>query len=97
MGKINVVVKEPGKDPERMRVENRLETFQQLVAGYIETVSITKDVLAIVNEEGLILGLPESGVCGLYGTVVFVRPKGDEFASLLKLDEHTLCQLLEGI
>lgn len=37
--------------------ENELRAFQGAVGGYIEGVYID-DVLAYVNEEGLILGLP---------------------------------------
>ena len=84
--RINVVVKEPGKPAERRTIDNTLEALQQLVGGYIETVTFASDVLAIVNEEGRLLGLPESGVMGLVGTVVFVRPKKENFASLKEID-----------
>ena len=83
---ILVVIKEPGKAP---RVEplfsNTLEAFQGAVGGYIEAVTLCTDLVLIVNEEGRIRGLPFNlNMAGLplYGTVLAVGAKGDEFTSL---------------
>lgn len=78
---ILVVVKYPGEKSRWAYIPNELKEFQHLVGGYIETVRLTGDVLAIVNEEGVLLDLPEN-VAGLRGTVVFCSSDGDEFVSL---------------
>lgn len=62
-----IVIKKVGADPEIVKTDNlSLESFQEIVGGYIENVylhearSTNEDrVLAlVVNEEGLLLGLP---------------------------------------
>ena len=66
-------------------VPNKLETLQELVGGYIETVTMTMDSCIIVNEEGRILGLPHNcnylgiDVCG---PMPIVGTQGDEFADV---------------
>lgn len=63
-------------------VPNRLKTLQQLVGGYIETVTFTTDVCIICNEEGRILGLPHNcNFCGLdlFGPVIIAGVDGEEF------------------
>ena len=83
---IMVVVKEPGKGARiEPLFENTLEAFQKAVGGYIETISVRDDLVLIVNEEGLIAGLPYNTSVlglGLVGTVVAAGVRGDEFASL---------------
>ena len=83
---ILVVIKEPGMPPRvEPMFENTLEAFQQVVGGYIETVTIATDLCFICNEEGRLLDLPfNCEICGVgfCGTVLAVGIKGDEFASL---------------
>jgi hypothetical protein len=83
---ILAVVKEPGFPPRvEPLFENSLVAFQAFVGGYIETLTISSDLVLIVNEEGRLRGLPFScTVCGLdlVGPVVAVGVKGDEFTSL---------------
>lgn len=83
--KINVMVKEPGDKWQRREVDNTLRTFQGLVGGHIETVTVTTDRLVlIVNEEGKLQELPENVLFRndwLVGTVVAVGVAGEDFAS----------------
>jgi len=66
-------------------IDNKLETLQELVGGYIETVTMTLDSCIIVNEEGRILGLPHNcnylgiDVCG---PMLIVGVDGDEFTDV---------------
>ena len=83
---ILVVIKDPGQEP---RVDplfdNTLEAFQKAVGGYIETVTVFRDLVLIVNEEGRILGLPYNcHFCGMpiYGPVVAAFTRGVNFASI---------------
>lgn len=83
--KIHVMVKEPGEKWQRREVDNTLRTFQGLVGGHIETVTVTPDrLLLIVNEEGKLQELPENVLFRndwLVGTVVAVGVAGEDFAS----------------
>lgn len=55
--------------------------FQSLVGGYVEVVRLDKSKVALVNEEGLLIGLPPnptaSALLGIpvVGTVVVVSAK----------------------
>ena len=83
--KIHVMVKEPGEKWQRREVDNNLRTFQGLVGGHIEAVTVTPDRLVlIVNEEGKLQELPENVLFRndwLVGTVVAVGVAGEDFAS----------------
>lgn len=86
--KIHVMVKEPGHNAkwERREVENTLRTFQGLVGGYIETVTVCDGLVLIVNEEGKLMNMePNVPFRGdwLVGTVVAVGldKDGENFAS----------------
>lgn len=85
MENVKVIVKYPGKDPEELVIPNELEEFQRLVGGYIETLPIAADMLAIVNEEGKLRGMePNMIVNGdlLVGPVVLVGVNGAEFCDV---------------
>lgn len=83
---ILVAVRQPGEGQfEKKLVDNTLETFQSLVGGYIETVQLPEGILAIVNEEGLLLDLDFNLTINgyhLFGPVVLVRVDGEDFGSL---------------
>lgn len=51
-----------------------LRQLQQLVGGYIETVRVTgsPELTLVVNEEGLLLGLPQNCYAELIGVPPFV-------------------------
>ncbi len=53
-----VLKKEPGKDPVLTDIDNTLEAFQKNVGGYIETVTLTEELVIVCNEEGRIQSLP---------------------------------------
>lgn len=79
---IKVIVKNPGEAPSVKYISNTLEAFQELVGGYIETVTMAKDVVILCNEEGRLRGLPfNCEVCGVrfVGPIVFVGVSGEDF------------------
>ena len=83
---INVVIIEPDKAPRRAWIKNDLETLQGIVGGYIECVSCPPKCCLIVNEEGLLMGLPFNKTMasiGLYlaGTVIIAGVGGEDFIS----------------
>lgn len=55
---MKIIYKVPGQHARQMRVPNELDVLQQLVGGYIETVTIDSETVMIVNEEGVLDNLP---------------------------------------
>ena len=72
--KIIVMIKEPGENWERREIDNTLRTFQGLVGGYIETVTVREDLLLIVNEEGVLQQLDPNSTCAAIGCAVPLWP-----------------------
>ena len=84
MNKITAVIKRPGEDAEVETIENTLKTFQNLVGGYIECVTIEPGLIAVVDEEGLLKGYSfnmKLGIHQIFGTIVFVGTDGEEFTN----------------
>jgi len=92
MRNIVAIVLEPRKDAKQVSIENKLESFQELVGGYIETVGLSGGRVLIVNEEGWYKNLLPNRIIDdlrslrrpktLLGTIIMVRTKDDEFASV---------------
>lgn len=79
---ISVYVKHPNKEPIRINVKNSLEELQRLVCGYIESVTITKDMAILCDEDGRIKGKKYNcTIAGIdfVGTIVIVGVIGDSF------------------
>ena len=79
---ISVYVKMPGKAPEKRTIPNTLEALQEIVEGYIETVTLEPDLVAICNEDGRMLSQPFN--CFVYempivGPIIFAGVNGEEF------------------
>ena len=79
--------------------ENELEAFQQAVGGFIETVTVTTDLVIICNEEGRLKGLPWN--CTVFGAdfvgpIVVAGVKGEEFASIKAKFVPTVLRMLGG-
>ena len=82
---ISVIIKEPGKKPKRRTVTNKLATFQKVVGGSIETVTLAENIVLVANADGIPLGLPYN--CNMfghtiYGTLMLVGFEGEDFCSL---------------
>lgn len=85
MGKIGVIIKEPGRVPRHVNISNTLENLQKTVGGYIETVTLRSDLVVICDEEGRIKGKPHCcniGGVDFCGTVILAGVDGDEFADI---------------
>ena len=96
---IRAIIKEPKKSAFVKTIPNTLESLQNLVGGYIQCISLGqkngKPILAICNEEGKLMGLPNNIPIGydvLCGTVVIVGDAGEDFGDCpLTLDEFKAC------
>lgn len=72
---MRIIYKEPGKDPRQLVLPNELKPLQDLVGGYIESVTFGSDWLVLCNEEGRLMGMPYNcEVCGVdfVGPIIFV-------------------------
>ena len=82
---IKILMKRPGETPTVVEPANDLAALQHLVGGYIETVTIAKDMVVICNEEGRLLGLPYNTKIGnmeFVGTILLAGVRRDSFADL---------------
>lgn len=82
---MKALYKAPGEPAKVIDIENTLKALQEAVGGYIETITIAEDACIIGNEEGRIKGLPfNCNLVGLklFGPILIVGTKGDEFTDL---------------
>lgn len=82
---MKVFFKEPGKKLRQMNVPNELHVLQDLVGGYVESVTLFMDMAILCNEEGRLNGMKYNcEVCGInfYGPIVFVCVDGEEFCDV---------------
>ncbi len=88
MAKIKALVKDPGKEPEIVEVENSLEGLQELVGGFIEVVTkIPGQLVMLVDEEGKMKSLPVNFMDYqlddfIVGRAVFLGEDGEEFTDV---------------
>lgn len=76
---------------EEIEIDNTLEALQKAVDGYIETVTLIGGyAVMIVNEEGLLRGMPSNLTASaiaarkIVGTALVVGVDGDEFTDVPK-------------
>ena len=79
---IRVLRKRPGEPWNLGLIQNDLESLQHFVDGYIETVTITSDLVLICNEEGRIRNMEyNTNILNLpiYGPIIIAGVNKDEF------------------
>lgn len=83
-GQILAIIKKPGEAPKvEPLFDNTLEALQTEVGGKIDPITICTDLVVIVNRD--CLDLPYNCTFAnmkIFGPVVLVGAKADEFASL---------------
>lgn len=85
MTDIKVLIIEPGEKPRVDWIANTLYALQEVVGGYIETVTIAEDAVVVCNEEGRLLGLSDNcSICGVdfCGTVFICGVDGEDFCDV---------------
>jgi hypothetical protein len=83
--KIRVVVKRAGQDATVEMVEDTLQTYQEIVGGWIEVVECGKGVAMVCNEEGKIDGLDANLMFPddiIVGDVLFCGVRDGDMVSL---------------
>ncbi len=97
---IRVLIKYPGERVKPAVLENDLLPLQKAVGGYIETVTVTKDMVILCNEEGRLLGMPYNcRILGVdfVGPIVFAGVKKDKFTDAPIADPAELERLFPGL
>ena len=85
---------EPGKKPEVLELEDRLEEMQKLVGGYIQALYPFDDPVALVcNEEGKLLGLPPNRALRDEGGNIYDVVCGTMFLCGAPPDSEHFCSL----
>ena len=84
--KLKCIVKRPDEPfGDVAWIDDSLESLQDAVEGYIETVPLEGNVVLICNEEGKLIGLDRNFLLGndwIVGTVIIIGTDGDELADL---------------
>ena len=83
--KIRVIIKEPGRAPRSVNVSPSLENLQKHVGGYLEYVRVSKNMVILCNEEGLLQQLPYNCTVGnipFVGTIILIGTRDGEFCDL---------------
>lgn len=76
---MKAIIVKPNKQPVITDIEDDLFVYQQIVDGYIEAVTIGNELVALVNEDGVRLGMSPNFAIGyttLVGPAVIVRDTG---------------------
>lgn len=91
--KIRVLVVEPDGLGEIREIPDTLSAKQEIVGGWIETVTLPGGLIIVCNEEGHRMNLePNQAIQGFVGTVFFARSAGEEFASITDEDIRRLTE-----
>ena len=88
---MKILYKAPGEALRSMVIPNELGVMQQLVDGYIETITLLDDLVIICNEEGRINDMKKNFRIDalndfVFGPALFVGADGEEFCSIK--EEH---------
>lgn len=97
---VRVIVIEPNGVPETRIVKRNLETFQGIVGGYIEMMTVVNNGIAMyINEEGRMNGMPLNTVASaiahrlVFGPVVIFRSaRGENEDSLTEDDIRAITE-----
>lgn len=84
---IRAMVKEPGKPAEVKHIEDTLESYQQIVGGYLYPVRMGAGILMVCNKEGKMMELEANMFWHgdvIVGSIIFVKDDGEKFGSLDK-------------
>ena len=57
---MNVLIVEPDKRPYPKEIGNDLKSMQEVVGGYIETLTLERNVVLVLNEEGKLIPLKKN-------------------------------------
>ena len=82
---IKCVFQRPGRISEVITIPETLDSFQNLVGGNIETLTLTNGFVIVMNEEGRYRGMKPNIECYagvIVGNIFITKAEGDHFVSL---------------
>lgn len=82
---MKIIIKKPNSLPTVEEVDGSLKSFQEIVGGYIEAITLDYETVLICNEEGKLKGLEPNAPLGtdiICGTFFICGTDGEEFKSL---------------
>lgn len=82
---MKILVVKPHEKPYEVDIENKLESMQAIVEGYIERIPLDKNVFLVCNEMGKVQELEGNRRVGndvIAGTFFIVGANGYDFTSL---------------
>lgn len=91
MSKIKVIMCPANRAPYVTNIENSLKNMQNIVGGYIEAHTMTESCVAVMNEEGRILAMPENKSFpwpGHHGDIFICGVDSDEFGDIQDYDKQ---------
>lgn len=99
-GKIKVILCEPGEEARVQEIENTLEAMQQVVEGYIETLTLDDAVIVCNEEAGIqnsrlnrcVVAAGGRNEQFILGTFFICGKQEDEFCSL---DEEQILKYMK--
>lgn len=95
---MRAILKEVGKAPKIIEIENTLEALQETVGGYIQAVYLDEKTALICDEEGKLKGLPSNFVTSrdiIVGNAVFVCVGDEDFTDLDETSERLVMSLFD--
>ena len=98
---MRVIVAMPGEPAVVKRIENTLESLQEIVGGYIETAPLwLEDLVLICNEEGKLRGMAPNRAIGhdiIVGPIIVAKAnnKTGEFEDVPEFVLKFLCSNLD--
>lgn len=101
MEKVKVVVVKPNEKPYVASIEEKLESYQKIVGGLIDVVSLDDEIDIVINDEGLLLQMkpnimhPHSDECLLVGNCVFVGHDGE--GNFISLTREQISRVFEKV
>ena len=100
--KIRAIIKRPDEEIGHVtNISPRLENLQNIVGGYIETVTLYSGWTIICNEEGRIRDLPYNCTIDnvdFYGEIIAIGVSGDDFTDLpLEITRKVWSEMIEMI
>lgn len=99
MFQIQALYKRVGEKPEPIVLPKSVQTFQELVGGYVEPIHLGEGVYMLCNEDGKLLGLEPNFSIGqelIVGNVLFVSSDGQDFTSLTTEQINMIIRKLFG-
>ena len=84
---------EPFGIAEPKLIPGDLKSMQELVGGFIETVTLSIGYIIVCDENGRLAGKPKN-ICDFRGTLFFCKGKGDELVGLDRKDMEYLSYLV---